>query len=99
MVLNDARQFSTTQAVPADGPSRTGEMQGAGTMPTVPLLSSGQGMHEMRHAAPVPTSQAVPILKSAQTSLVAGCQGRASHLLASVSELCPAALERLLLSG
>lgn len=98
MVLNDARQFSATQAVLADGPSRTGEMQGAGAMPTVPLLS-GQGMHEIRHAAPVPTSQAVPILKSAQTSLVVGCQGRASHLLAAVSELCPAALERLLLSG
>jgi hypothetical protein len=97
MLLNDARQFSAIQAA-TEEPSHAGQK---GAMPpAAPApLDGEQGSDGVRRAAlSIPTSQAMPMLKPADTSLVAGCQGRASHLLASVAELCPAALEQLLLS-
>ncbi len=89
MVLNDARQFAMTQAASAEAPS-AGEMHGVtGMMASAMPAGVRNVTREMQHGA--------PILKPSGTSLIAGCHGRASHLLASVSELCPAALERLLL--
>lgn len=97
MVLNDARQFSTSQAGLADGSGHAGLVSNTESM----LAAAALGKLTMHAAQPTaaaaPASHAV-ILKPADASLVAGCEGRASHLLAPVSDMCPVALERLLLS-
>lgn len=85
LVLNDSRQFAA--ALP-------------GAAPRTPDRVAQQNGVPGKQAAPKPAS-AVALGaggRQVSASVAAGLEQAASHLLAPASELCPLALERLLLS-